>query len=159
MAIRNTAGRRIPDEPFAGLMRQTVRQARRSSRRGATSAPVQGEPGATGEAGPPGEQGPPGVSAATAVAVLTCDETGVATWYDDGVTAASVVVVTPVADVPRFATVQQVGEGFATVAVWALDGDVAPGATVHVAAFPGPAVETVEPTEPTDLPAVDLPVD
>lgn len=136
MAVRNTAARRIPGDPLAGVLRQTARLARRSTR----STPVAGPPGPPGDPGPPGPAAP-GLTA-TAVATLMTDDEGVATWAFPAMDGAAYIVATATGDVPLVVTAQQVDATFATLYVWDMDGFPAPGVTLVAVAYGQPAPTT-----------------
>ena len=122
MAIRNTASRRIPGDPLAGLLRETARVARRSSR-------------APSVAGPPGPQGEPGSDAATTVATLVTGPDGTATWTFPMMAGDACIVATAVAAGPVLVTVVQNSATAATVFAWTVTGQPAPGVTVTAVAF------------------------
>ena len=144
MATRGSAVRRIPGNPLGGVLRATARAARSTTRRSVSI------PGPQGEAGPQGECGAP---ATVVAAALTSDVLGVARWDFEPMDTVPLLIATPVADVPVFATLREASECHAEFLVWHADGTPWTGATVHVAAFPLAATPGV--SEPETAPPVD----
>ena len=151
MAVRNTAARRIPGDPLAGVLRQTARMARRPSKR---ATPVPGPQGEQGEAGP---AGPPGAPAegyvASAVATLVTDASGVATWTFPEMEGEPSIVATAVGVAPVIVTSRQVDATTATLHAWNLDGSPAPATAIVAAAFgqlapPAEELDSEAATEP-----------
>lgn len=138
MAVRRSATRRIPGNPLAGILRQTARNARSTTRRTVSVPGPAGEPGLQGEPGLPGE------AATSVAAVLVTDKDGVAAWSFPEMSVAPVIAAT-VADVvaPVLVTVATVGTAYADLMAWTLDGRPAPGITLHVLAT-APTVDSAE---------------
>lgn len=126
MAVRNTAALRIPGDPLGGVLRQTARLARRSTRGG----PAATQPKSVAE---PVAQSPGIV--ASAVASLVTDSDGVAVWYYDVMTDVPVVVATATAEAPVIVTVQRADEHSATLIATGLDGVAADGVLLNIVAF------------------------
>jgi hypothetical protein len=133
MGDRTSARRSIPGSPMEGLLRNTMREARSTSR---------GQAGPTGATGPEGPRGPAGAGIGRA-ATLTCDASGVAVWtFGAALPYVPVVSATPTAapGVAAIATVSGVSATGATVQVMQWNGTAwagASGATVHVVAVQG----------------------
>lgn len=141
MAVRRSATRRIPGNPLAGILRQTARNARSTTRRAVAVPGPQGEQGLQGDPGPPGDGG-------TAVAaILTTDADGVAAWTFPEMPDAPVVTAVAAALAPVVITVAAVGSTYADLMAWTLDGSPAPYVTLHVIAMDAP-VDSVQQPDP-----------
>lgn len=128
MAIRNSPMRRVPGNPLAGVLQQTARKARSTSRR--SSVP-----------GPPGPEGPPGPMpdmVPVLATVLTCDAAGVARAEWPPLQFPATVVATPVG-VAALVTVSEVTATGVALQAWLPDGvGVAAFQSLHVVAFGQP---------------------
>ena len=137
MANRDSALRRLPGNPLGGVLRQTARAARSTTRR-SVAVP--------GPEGPIGPEGPPATGiVATAVASLTSDDAGVATWIFPAETPRAVIVATPVGPAFAVAVVAEVSATGATLVTYGAGGAVAPRQRLQVALF-----ETPEDVAPVD---------
>jgi hypothetical protein len=124
----------IPDNPLAGVLRETQRAARQPGPRGRDGERgPKGERGEQGVPGPPGEPGPPGAPPAATVA--TTGQDGRAVWgFEQPFTAApvlSALVVDPAPGDARglWATLEAVSATQATVRVWQSTGVIVGGQT------------------------------
>ena len=126
MAVRNTAARRIPGDPLGGVLRQTARLARRSTRR-TTQADVSQEL-MTDVACQPGP-------VAHAVASLVTDAAGVAVWYYDVIPGPIIIVATATGDTPAVVTVRHASQDVATLYAATLHGVAAAGTVINVVAY------------------------
>lgn len=125
MVIRSSAPRNIPGNPLAGVLRQTARNARSTTRRTVSVAGPQGE---AGVAGTPG-------TGAVAVAVLTTDEYGAVQWTFPAVAGQPVIVATAATVSPVVVAMPRVTGSTADFLTYLLDGSLVGGVTLHVAAF------------------------
>lgn len=139
MGIRSSPLRQVPGNPLAGVLRQTARKARSTSRRSSVPGPP----------GPPGPAGP-AVAAPVIATVLTTGETGVASLTFEPLQANAVVAVTPVG-VAAVVTVAEASATSVTLQAWLPDGVTsAPSQDLHVVIFGTFLV--APPDEPTDEP-------
>jgi hypothetical protein len=147
MAIRNSPANRVPGNPLAGILQQTARKARSTSRRSSV-------PGPQGPAGPPASATGPHVVLA---GVYRTDATGVASVSFPSYTEDAVVTAVAMGPSQVSVTVADVSIYGAMLVARGLDGVAVPNAVLHVAVF-APEPETAVPEEtdpPSDTATVD----
>ena len=128
MTIRGTAGRRVPGNPLAGVLRDLNRRTRATTRRTASSS---GEAPARS----PGPAAPPRPPARSA-AVVETGEDGRARWeYPRPFGAPPVLTALPAGTGPAVAVLEAATAAYAVVRVWGPDGSPAgAGVRVHLTA-------------------------
>ncbi|HLL36313.1 MAG TPA: hypothetical protein VK545_21075 [Streptomyces sp.] len=129
MTIRGTAGRRVPGNPLAGVLRDPNRRTRTTTRR--TNSRGGGEP-PTRSPGPAAPPRPP----ARAAAVVETGEDGRARWeYPRPFGAPPVLTALPAGTGPAVAVLEAATAAYAVVRVWEPDGSPAgAGVRVHLTA-------------------------